>query len=244
MKQAFKKMFGTENKVRFRLPVPDCRKALVIAPHPDDETLGCGATINLMNNSNCTVSVVLLTDGKDTERGRDISELRLNEFNNATRILGCTDNIFMDFPDGKLGQHILGATERLSEILKDQQPEIIFAPYVLDFNPDHRYSDLILSRSIGDLKKVHIAMYEVWTPIVYPDCYINVSSEYTAKTSAINCYESQEQICGLQEKSLVINELRAKLIMRKNVKYIEAFKTMEKDDFLGIIKMMEHNGMF
>ncbi|HEX2927155.1 MAG TPA: PIG-L family deacetylase [Ruminiclostridium sp.] len=244
MKQAFKQMFGTGYKVRFRLPVPDCRRALVIAPHPDDETLGCGATIHMMNNANCQVSVVLMTDGKDAGPDGDDSKKRLNEFSNATEALGCTDSILLGFPDGKLGLHISEAVSQLSEILKKQQPEIIFTPYVLDFNPDHRYSDLILSKSISDLKKVHIAMYEVWTPIVYPDCYINVSGGYAAKTSAIKCYESQEAIYSLREKSRVLNDLRATLIARKNVEYIEAFKTMEKDDFLGIIKMMEHNGMF
>lgn len=244
MKQAFCKMFGAGKRINFNLPGLNCSKVLVVVPHPDDETLGCGATINSLVKKSCQVRLVLMTDGGGQRVKEGTAQIRLDEFRNATKILGCTNIRRLDFPDGKLGLCIPEAIEQLTEILEREQPQIIFTPYTLDYNTDHRYSNLILSRAVNSLKNLSIAMYEVWTPIIYPDYYLNVTHEFDTKKSAIDCYKSQEELYKLKEKSRAINDLRVKLIMRKNVKNIEAFKIFEKEDFIDIIRMLEYFNMF
>lgn len=244
MNNAFDKMFGTDIKLKFRLPVLNCKKALVIAPHPDDETLGCGATIHLLRENNCEVQVVLMTDGSGINLDKDISHMRFSEFNEAMKKLGCVCNRYLNFPDGKLELHLQDATEQLTEIIEKEQPEIIFTPYVLDYNSDHKYVNLILSKCINNMEEVYIAMYEIWTPILYPNCYLNVTHQYDTKLSAICCYRSQEERYKISDKSRALNDLRVKLLMRKNANYIEAFKTFISKDFVDTISFLEYNNWF
>lgn len=244
MKQAFNKMFGTELKVKFRLPTLNCKKVLIVAPHPDDETLGCGATAQLLCKNGCQVSVVLLTDGRDRGLAKDISQLRLNEFNNAIRLLGCRKANFLGLPDGRLNIYMSNAIIELTGILESERPDIIFLPYALDFNSDHKYANLILARSLDNINDVYIAMYEIWTPIIYPNCYVDVTKEYDVKLSAINCYVSQEEHYKIRDKAKSLNGFRAEISMRRNVKYIEAFKVFRNEDFDSVIKMLEFNCWF
>lgn len=244
MNQVFYSLFGTEIKLKFRLPLVNCKKAMILAPHPDDESLGCGGTVRLLSENSCNVSIVLMTDGKDKSLGQDLSKVRMDEFNSAISLLGCNKTICLGFPDGDLSLYVADAAEKLSKILVSEEPEIIFLPYILDFNPDHRYLNLILSMSLGKNRNIYIAMYEVWTPIIYPDCYVDVTKEYDKKLAAIRCYSSQEEHYKIADKAKLLNGLRAKLSMRRNVIYIEAFKTFTNEDYCNIIRGLAKIGWF
>jgi len=236
MNQVFYSLFGTEVKLKFRLPLVNCKRAMILAPHPDDETLGCGGTARLLSENSCNVSIVLMTDGKDKSLGQDLSKVRIDEFNSAINLLGCNKTICLGFSDGDLSLCVADAAEKLSKILVSEEPEIIFLPYILDFNPDHKYLNLILSMALSKNSNAYIAMYEVWTPIIYPDCYVDVTKQYDMKLKAIGCYSSQEELYKISDKAKLLNGLRAKLSMRRNVNYIESFKTFTNEDYCKIIR--------
>ncbi len=82
-------------------------RTLVLAPHPDDESLGCGGTLALLRRAGFTVHVVFITDGTQShphspsypaERLRDLREAEALE---ALRELGvsATDTTFLRLPD-------------------------------------------------------------------------------------------------------------------------------------------------
>lgn len=76
-----------------------------------------------------------------------------------------------------------------------------------------------------------IAMYEIWTPITYPNCLVDVSLQYEIKKEALCCYRSQESYYGIYEKTIALNALRAKLSMRKQVDYMECFKLLDPENY-------------
>ena len=121
------------------------RSCLVLAPHPDDETLGCGATIARKRAAGGSVHVVIATDGRHWPASAKVSadalvEIREEETRRAGAILGLADqNItFLRFEDGQLGDNRRLLRDRLVAILDQTNPEEIFVPSIIDTHPDHR----------------------------------------------------------------------------------------------------------
>jgi len=146
------------------------RSCLILAPHPDDETLGCGATIMRKLSSGSSVQVVIATDGRHSNLSAKLSadtlvEIREEEARQAGAILGLPrDNIaFLRFEDGRLADHRPFLCERLSDILSAMNLEEIFVPSIIDTHPDHR----ILGELGRELAKAHrdrplLYEYPIW----------------------------------------------------------------------------------
>src|SRR6185369_17120293 len=82
------------------LALEDAKRVLVFAPHPDDESLGCGGTLARLAG-HCAIKVVLVTDGSGAgglPEGSD--KLRQAEFGAALDILGVDDFVCLEQPDG------------------------------------------------------------------------------------------------------------------------------------------------
>jgi len=121
------------------------RSCLVLAPHPDDETLGCGATIMRKLAAGTPVQVVIATDGRHSHHSSKLSvdalvEAREEEARRASAILGLPrENIaFLRFEDGRLADHRRLLRDRLVDILDTMNPEEIFVSSIIDRHPDHR----------------------------------------------------------------------------------------------------------
>jgi LmbE family N-acetylglucosaminyl deacetylase len=121
------------------------RSCLVLAPHPDDETLGCGATIMRKRAAGMPVQVVIATDGRHSYYSNELStdrlvKIREEEARRAGSILGltCENIVFLRFEDGHLAENRQRLRDRLIEILDAMNPEEIFVSSIIDTHPDHR----------------------------------------------------------------------------------------------------------
>ncbi len=120
------------------------RPWLVVAPHPDDETLGCGATIARARGMGITVHVAVVTDGRGHPPGfpdpQSLVAIRRKETLRACGILGvpasCVE--FLGFVDGRAGSHIEAIRARLIAIIAEIDPDLIFVPSGIDNHADHR----------------------------------------------------------------------------------------------------------
>ncbi len=117
--------------------------AIVIAPHQDEQTLGCGATIAAKKAAGAAVHVVFMTDDCQRNghlmRRQDLLNLRRQEALAAGRVLGLDPREihFLDFPDGSLIQHRQAAAAALREILTRFPPRQAFVPFRGDSTNDH-----------------------------------------------------------------------------------------------------------
>lgn len=130
-------------------PLPDldltgCPQLIVVAPHPDDETLGLGATIAQLTAAGVAVQVVCVSDGGAAHPGASACErLRMEttrkyELRRATSFLGTNPPISLGLPDGELADHEDGLTETLTEILEAAGPATwCAATWRGDGHPDH-----------------------------------------------------------------------------------------------------------
>ena len=126
------------------------RDAIVFAPHPDDETLGCGGTIIKKKATGAAVKIVFMTDGR-LSHAQHIDENRLRDIREREAILAAaklglpaSDVIFLGFPDQELSNYTQPAVQRVQSILDDVEPEEIFIPHHKEYPKDHRATNEIV----------------------------------------------------------------------------------------------------
>lgn len=145
------------------------RPALVVAPHPDDESLGCGGTICRKRGLGAAVTICFLTDGAHShDRYADPAEMRVRrraEALQAAAALGVEegDVAFVDIEDGRLAEHESSATGRLHALLAERRPTEVYLPSRYEMPADHvaaYRAALAAVRANGEPMTLH--EYPVW----------------------------------------------------------------------------------
>ncbi len=205
---------------------PPRGRVLVLAPHPDDETLGCGGVLVRHREQGDPVRVVFATDGAAGDPlgyyvGSDYLELRREEARQAGTILGLEDLVFWDYPDGRLAE-AGDLAERLGTLFETYRPDIIYRPSAREVHPDHWALGVAVeaarrhySPAVGDF------CYEIWAA-VYPTYVIDVGGTWERKQKAIEQYESQLRY---NDYCRIIAGLNAYRVMfLSSARYVEAFE--------------------
>lgn len=163
------------------LEIDASRPAVVFAPHPDDETLGCGGTIARMRKAGVAVRIVVMTDGSCSHRQlvpeEALARLRAREVVRACGKLGVDSRSLhlLAFPDGKLRACEDLAIPRVAQILDEHQPGDVFIPYRNDAQPDHIATTAIVETAIARSRhQVRVYEYPVWFLHQWP--FVNFDS--------------------------------------------------------------------
>jgi LmbE family N-acetylglucosaminyl deacetylase len=143
--------------------------ALVVAPHPDDETLGCGGVICKKIAAGAEVRFVFVTDGAASHRLEEgaatLARRRAQEAREAARCLGvAADRVsFLNIPDGRAADHRAAIVDGLAALLRDCRPQAVFVVHGGDPPPDHRAVFAALSEAIRLYgRPVTVFEYPVW----------------------------------------------------------------------------------
>ena len=169
---------------------------VVIAPHPDDESIGCGGTIRLHVDRGDHVSVVFLSSGEAGLKHLAREEawrVREDEARSAAIILGIASTNFLRQPDWFLGDDIDRTANLLRPLLERERPGLIYVPHSFEWHPDHQAAIPILQTALAALDTFASSLlaYEVWTPLREHDRVENVTSKMKHKLRAVRCYRSQ-----------------------------------------------------
>ncbi len=143
---------------------------LVIAPHPDDETLGCGGLILAHKEKGVPVRILIVTDGGASSRPETVpletlTETRKTEALEATRRLNiqADEVFFLAYQDGKALSSITTIAQNLASHIELFAPTLIAAPYEFDFHPDHQAVAQALVIAMKNTKsKAKIWEYPMW----------------------------------------------------------------------------------
>lgn len=146
------------------------RSSLVIAPHPDDETLGCGASIARKVQSRRRVNVVVCTDGRNSHRSAlvppaDLAQIREVECMEACKVLGVPkeDIEFLRFEDGHLTHRMDDLLHELADAIAACKPDEILSPSPIDRNPDHRAIAAVMDELVRrGVVTCPVLEYPVW----------------------------------------------------------------------------------
>jgi N-acetylglucosamine malate deacetylase 1 len=181
----------------------EAQRILVIAPHPDDEVLGCGGTIAQHAARGADVHVLVVFDGAAGDPDErfisfDYVGRRQREARAGGRALGVSDYTFWGFPEGHLAteEEIDAGAERLSEFIAEFQPEVVLAPWAGDEQLDHQAVSAAVSRVLDKVTSDDAAPefetwgFEVWSRL-QPDHQIDVSDVWKSKVEAIEQHKTQ-----------------------------------------------------
>lgn len=201
-----------------KLLFPESARILVLAPHPDDESIGCGGLL-LKFPGQC--DVVVLTDGRygglSGQSEIDTIALRRLELGKAMIYVGVNNYLFLEAEDGKLSENFAKFSN-----LDINGYDAIFVPAPGENHPDHSCVYEFLLR----LKpQARIFTYEVWSTLPTPSHYIDISDVVDEKKNLISYYESQLVQVDYDSRILGLNHFRG-LLSYPAVPYAEAYQEM------------------
>ena len=204
-------------------------KILVIAPHPDDEVLGCGGAVRLHVQRGEEVSIVFLTSGelglKQLPREK-AWKIREAEAKMAAKILGVTKLHFLRQPDWMLRDHIKAAASALVRVLKRERPETIYLPHPQDSHPDHQATLPILRLTLKETRsmKPSLMAYEIWTPMTTYDIAVDISKVMSRKLRALRAHRSQLRDFDYVKAVTGLNQFRGALAAK--CQFAEVFQAL------------------
>ena len=208
---------GTVLEAMRNLPVADARSllgeqpVLVLAPHPDDESLGCGGLIAECRAQGRDVGVVVLTDGAASHpRSREypawrLAALRMAEARAAIATLGLAEDriVFLGLPDGGSplkGKRLDQAAARVVKQALAWRVGTICTTWLHDPHRDHRSAYRIGQRAAREVG-ARLFCYPVWGWTVPADAWLpatpvrgarlDITGHLAVKQRAIACHRSQ-----------------------------------------------------
>jgi LmbE family N-acetylglucosaminyl deacetylase len=202
---------------------------LVIAPHPDDEVIGCGGALCLHAARGDRLSAVFLTSGelglKHLTRD-EAWKTREAEARRAAKILGIESLTFLRLPDWCMGDDIARAAEALRPVLAREKPELIYLPHPDDGHPDHKATLPVLRAAFdgGGALTLSLRGYEIWTPLSTWDHAENISSVMPRKLRALRAHRSQLGDYDYVRAVRGLNAFRGALAGKCD--YAEVFQTL------------------
>jgi LmbE family N-acetylglucosaminyl deacetylase len=185
--------------------VKNKKRVLVVAPHPDDETLGVGGTIAKYSAQGDEVFVLMVSGHLPPIYSRKAYEETVSEAYSAFSVLGVKKSEFLEIPATMIGDQPLHEVNgRISKVVNDFNPHIVLCPYP-DRHIDHRLvfdSVMVATRPVGVGKDIKIvAAYETlsethWNaphiePNFTPNWVVDISDHISEKLNALECYKSQ-----------------------------------------------------
>jgi len=218
-------------------------KILVVAAHPDDEVLGCGATMAKYAKDN-DVFVAILGEGissryqnREQAQKKELQELK-EQSQNACKILGVKEVLFFSLYDNRFDSvDFLEIVKKVEQAVEKFKPDIIYTHHSGDLNIDHRLvfqAILTACRPTGQNLVKEIYSFEVlssteWScrkierPFV-PNVYEDVSSTIEKKLNAFEEYKTEIKQFPHPRSVEGIKVLAKKRGMEAGVEHAEAFE--------------------
>ncbi|MFK7934936.1 MAG: PIG-L family deacetylase [Saprospiraceae bacterium] len=211
------------------------QRVLVLAPHPDDEALGCGGSLVQHRVAGDAVKIIFITDGAAADRqGQSKSnyiQMRMEEARAAAQILDVDDLEFWQYADGRLDK----AKEfysQLNKTIQSYQPTLIYSPPYLDFHPDHRATVKALWKFIQThFYRCIIAFYEINTPILI-NSLVDISTNLNQKKRACEAHVSQHLNIPYTDIALGLNRFRS-LTISENATHAEGYLVIDSKTIFG-----------
>lgn len=205
-------------------------KVLVIAPHPDDECIGCGGAICLHVARGDEVHAAFLTSGELGLKHLPpelACQTREAEARAAAKILRIASVEFLHCPDWTMGAEVPRVVEKLVPLLQRLAPALIYLPHPNEWHPDHKATLPALRQALlaSRIAAPTLRAYEVWTPLAEYQHVENISDVMPTKLRALRRHRSQVSEWDYVRAVRALNEFRG--VMAGRCRYAEVFQELE-----------------
>lgn len=181
------------------------KKALIIAPHPDDETLGAGGTIRKLADAGWQVNVLTVAAHMPPLYTKDVHEGTVREAKAAQKVLGVSESTFLNNPALSLSTIPLAdLNDAIYSAVAATEPDALLIPFY-DRHIDHRSvfdACMVAARPVEAGKHVKlVAAYETISATHWiapgietqfaPTLFVDITDEIDVKLQAISEFKSQ-----------------------------------------------------
>lgn len=209
---------------------------MVVAPHPDDETLGAGGTSALHVAAGDDVTFVVVTDGGASRAGglpRDeMVRRRKQELEAAAAVLGVRQLVWLGLREG--GWAEADAEQALRPLLADA--EVVYAPSCVDYHPEH----VAVARLAGRLVRPDqlVRVYEVGVPLtpVLVDRVADIRAVAALKARALTGFQTQRLTLAAASR---LARYRARLY---RLEAVEVFWELRGDAYASVMARGDWRG--
>lgn len=216
---------------------PFGKSMVVIAPHQDDEAIGCGGALALQIRSGNAASIVVLQDGADGCEGLGFTRLGLMEMRNeesrrAAAVLAAPPPVFLNHPvladdDAQIAE--------LAAILIDRKADAVFIPFPLDGHPDHRTANYILAGALRKISwNVRVFGYEVWG-LCIPNVVLIIDDVIETKTEMLRCFTFANSALDYVNSTLGLNMFHSRMLGAGQCRYAERFFEVPREEYIGLV---------
>jgi LmbE family N-acetylglucosaminyl deacetylase len=214
------------------------KRMAVIAPHPDDETLGAGGTIARFADEGAEVSVLIVSGHLPPLYPPEAFEATRREAESALKALGVSHWDFLEIPATKVHEtSVAELNGKISSFLRQARPEWVLLPFP-DRHIDHRTifdASVVACRPVSVSAPTVVLAYETlsethWNvpgiePAFVPEFFVDISDYMERKREALGCYASQ--IDNAPSRSVEACQALAKFRGSQNgCDFAEAFKVV------------------
>lgn len=201
-------------------------KVVVLAPHIDDETIGCGGVTMKHIAAGDRVAILTFVD---------CTPARIAEGTAAGKILGVQRQEFLSFQSTDLMTKPEPA-EQLAKFLKEENPDLIYLPSVLDRQRDHVVLNVLLARQTQALGLTAMVYgYEVWSTLT-PNVAVDITAQQPRKAAALACFVSQNASNNWHDAALALNRYRG--VTTGAGLYAEAFHRLTTAGHRDLVKRL------
>ena len=213
-------------------------KIIVIAPHPDDETLGCGGTLLKHKENHDEIYWLIVTSMKE-EDGWETSEVekRRDEINEVSNAYGFKKTFNLDFPTTKLNLIPINTlVASIAKVVDGVKPHTIYIPNRSDIHSDHRK---VFESAISACKSFRMCfikkmlMYECLSETEFapslqenafsPNYFVDISKVFEEKINILKGYKSELQEFPFPRSEINLRALASYRGATANVAAAEAF---------------------
>lgn len=222
----FGEIMNEEQYIPFHTTDLTGKRVLVLAPHPDDETIGCGGTLALHSAAGDPVRVLILTNGAKGDVSARFDRnayiaMRQQETLAACADLGISDVMFWPYEDRELSDSGTAVADMVA-LINAYHPDLIYAPSPLEFHPDHRAAANFIQAAVKLCRTdADLLFYEVGQPLQV-DILVDISRVLDQKIQALQQYRSQLEERPYDDVALALNRFRS-LTLPEEVTHAEGF---------------------
>jgi N-acetylglucosamine malate deacetylase 1 len=178
---------------------PGGEQVMIVAPHPDDEAVGCAGTTLLHAQAGDSVCLAIATDGRQSRVVLDSNEMsrqRRVEAGHAARLLQVDRLEWIGLDEGAWAVSAL--KDRLKILIEGVKPDIIYAPSRIDFHPEHLRVAHALALALGEAAEsrdiaTRVRIYQIQVPLnpALINLVADVSGTLAQREAVLRAYASQ-----------------------------------------------------
>jgi LmbE family N-acetylglucosaminyl deacetylase len=211
-------------------------RVLVLSPHPDDESLGCGGTLAMLTRAGVPVDVAYMTrgemGGKPGVKLPVIDQFVLGnqrslEAAAACRTLGVGKAFFLKGCDGQVDQRP-ELSDEIFQLLESGGYTTVFCPWPFDVHKDHCATFDWLAAALEHLdRNLDVWLYEVWSTL-HPNKLVAIDATLEIKRQAIQAHVTQLQNYDYLTGFMALCQYRG--ILLPTARFAEAFFVCNREE--------------